>query len=84
MDIKVSKYTKDSTLGATKNGKVVDGEVTACRFYCFIAQKKDGDDMGRVKVHCDTGEPDFKAVSKEFAAKGVTVTAKELQEAWSK
>ncbi len=80
MDIKVSKYSKFSTIGV--NGHT--GECVACRFYCFKAERKDGDDVGRVKVHCDTGEPDFKKVAAEFKKKNVTVTAEALKKAFDK
>lgn len=81
MDIKVTKYSEDATIGVMDH----KGQCVHARFYVFP------DEGDRVKVDwsCEIpekkqegwepGVPDFAEIAKAFKEKGVTVAAKDLQ-----
>lgn len=85
MDIKVNKFSEESTIGAVIGGKPHDDPCVGARFYAFPNEGE------RVKVDWkaeipekredgwEPDTPDFAEIAKAFKAKGVSVSAKDLQ-----
>lgn len=78
--VKVTKFSEESTIGGLIDGKPHDGECVSARFYFFTEEGE------RVKADWNAenpgDKPDFSEIAKGFKEKGVTVTSKELEEAF--